>query len=59
MKEEGGVRSGRAGLGGDPNLPKWLCQMCRHPFIVSGADTFAERFAAEPARSGVFLVFRL
>lgn len=53
MKEEGGVRSGgRTGFGGDPNLPKWLCQMCRLPFVVSGADTFAERFASEPPRSG-------
>lgn len=56
MKEEVGVRGGRAGLGGDPSLPRWLCQMCRHPFTVTGADTFAERFALEPARSGAFVV---
>jgi hypothetical protein len=36
-----------------------LCQMCRHPFVVTGADTFAERFAAEPARSGAFVVWLL
>ncbi|XP_024356337.1 beclin-1-like protein [Physcomitrium patens] len=53
MKEEASGRGGRAGLGGDLNSPRWLCQMCRHPFIVTGADTFAERFAAESGRSGV------
>lgn len=55
MKEEVGGRGGRTGS--DPSLPRWLCQMCRHPFFVTGADIYGERFATESAaRSGAFLV---
>uniref|UniRef100_A0A7I4A2P3 Beclin-1-like protein n=1 Tax=Physcomitrium patens TaxID=3218 RepID=A0A7I4A2P3_PHYPA len=51
MKEEVGGRGGRTGS--DPSLPRWLCQMCRHPFFVTGADIYGERFATESAaRSG-------
>eukprot|EP01018_Ginkgo_biloba_P000510 Gb_14517 [translate_table: standard] len=50
MKEDGDKTKG---FTVDPNLPRWLCQMCRHPLCVVGADSFAERFAAEPSRSGV------
>ncbi|CAM6126094.1 unnamed protein product [Calypogeia fissa] len=64
MKEGGGVGQGGGGGGGkaggggrggtlgDPNLPRWLCQMCRHPLAVVGAESFAERIAGEPSRSG-------
>ncbi len=31
MREEGGGKSGRVAAGGDPALPRWVCQMCRHP----------------------------
>lgn len=58
--EEVGVRGGRpAGLGGNTSLPRWLCHLCRHTFVVTGANTFAERFALKPARSGAFVVWLL
>lgn len=41
-----------SGFAVDPNLPRWLCQMCRHPLCVLGAESYAERIAAEPPRSG-------
>ena len=53
MKEEVVARSGRVQVGVDPTLPRWKCQMCKHPFIVTGADTYAERIMMEPARSGL------
>lgn len=53
MKEELVARSGRVQVGVDPTLPRWKCQMCKHPFIVTGADTYAERIMTEPARSGL------
>lgn len=49
MKE--GETSSR-GYAVDPNLPRWLCQMCKHPLCVLGAESFVERIAAEPSRSG-------
>lgn len=63
MKEGGGgsqgggegVKAGGGGRGGtlgDPNLQRWFCQMCRHPLAGGGAETFAERIAGEPSRSG-------
>ncbi|EFJ28277.1 hypothetical protein SELMODRAFT_94233 [Selaginella moellendorffii] len=30
----------------DPALPRWYCQMCKHPFVISGADAYAERVSA-------------
>lgn len=53
MKEEVVAKSGRVQVGVDPTLPRWKCQMCKHPFIVTGADTYAERIMMEPARSGL------
>ncbi|CAM6067558.1 unnamed protein product [Sphagnum tenellum] len=53
MREEGGGKSGRVAAGGDPALPRWVCQMCRHPLSVVGAESFAERIMTEPSRSGV------
>jgi beclin 1 len=55
MKEEAVARSGRVQVGVDPTLPRWKCQMCKHPFIVTGADTYAERIMMEPARSGFYV----
>lgn len=52
MREEGGGKSGRVAAGGDPALPRWVCQMCRHPLSVVGAESFAERIMTEPSRSG-------
>ncbi|KAJ7525962.1 hypothetical protein O6H91_17G076200 [Diphasiastrum complanatum] len=61
MKEEIGAKATAAGgrgagggfASGDPALPRWLCQMCRHPLCVVGADAYAEKLAAEQSRSGV------
>jgi hypothetical protein len=58
--EEVGMRGGRpADLGGNTSLPRWLYHLCRHKFVVTGIDTFAERFAPELACSGTFVVWLL
>ncbi|CAN0884759.1 Beclin-1-like protein [Linum grandiflorum] len=28
----------------DPNLPRWMCQNCRHSLCIVGADSFADKF---------------
>ena len=56
--KEVGMGGGRpAGLGGDTSLPRWLCHLCRHTFVVTSIDTFAERFVLKPARSGAFVIW--
>ncbi|GLJ50760.1 hypothetical protein SUGI_1081180 [Cryptomeria japonica] len=56
MKElEGDKSKGGTGTGSyvDPNLPRWQCQMCRHPLSVIGAEAYAEKFTSESYRSGM------
>uniref|UniRef100_A0A0D6R4K7 Beclin-1-like protein n=1 Tax=Araucaria cunninghamii TaxID=56994 RepID=A0A0D6R4K7_ARACU len=57
MREDGekskGTGTGSSGSYLDPSLPRWLCQMCRHPLTIVGAESYAEKFAAEQYRSGV------
>ncbi|CAI0410077.1 unnamed protein product [Linum tenue] len=31
----------------DPNLPRWMCQNCRHSLCIVGADSFADKFLNE------------
>ncbi|XXG89980.1 hypothetical protein AAC387_Pa12g1854 [Persea americana] len=28
----------------DPNLPRWVCQNCRHSLCIVGVDSYAEKF---------------
>ncbi|KAG8663720.1 hypothetical protein MANES_01G246700v8 [Manihot esculenta] len=28
----------------DPNLPRWVCQNCRHSLCISGVDSYADKF---------------
>lgn len=58
-RSKGGTGTGTgtgtgAGSYVDPNLPRWQCQMCRHPLSVSGAEAYAEKFASESYRSGLY-----
>ncbi|XP_065860218.1 beclin-1-like protein isoform X2 [Euphorbia lathyris] len=29
----------------DPNLPRWVCQNCRHALCIVGVDSYAEKFS--------------
>ncbi|XP_068666050.1 beclin-1-like protein [Aristolochia californica] len=38
----------------DPNLPRWVCQHCRHALCIVGVDAYAEKFLNESSsRSGI------
>lgn len=37
----------------DPNLPRWVCQNCRHSLCVVGVDSYADRFLNDSSRSGM------
>lgn len=39
----------------DPNLPKWVCQNCRHSLCIVGVDSYADKFLTDssPSRSGM------
>lgn len=50
MKDDG---EKSRGLFVDPSIPRWLCQNCRHPLSIIGAESYAEKFGAEPSRLGV------
>ncbi|KAI4303414.1 hypothetical protein MLD38_039048 [Melastoma candidum] len=43
------------GFAVDPNLPRWICQNCRHPFSLLGVDSFADKFLSDHpySRSGM------
>ncbi|KDP28495.1 hypothetical protein JCGZ_14266 [Jatropha curcas] len=28
----------------DPNLPRWVCQNCRHSLCITGVDSYADKF---------------
>ena len=39
----------------DPNLPRWVCQNCRHSLCVVGVDSYADKFFNDySSRSGLF-----
>eukprot|EP00252_Welwitschia_mirabilis_P021576 TRINITY_DN5565_c0_g1_i2.p1 TRINITY_DN5565_c0_g1~~TRINITY_DN5565_c0_g1_i2.p1 ORF type:complete len:514 (-),score=114.91 TRINITY_DN5565_c0_g1_i2:347-1888(-) len=35
----------------DPSIPRWLCQSCKQPLCIVGAESYAEKFGGEPLRS--------
>ncbi|KAG4994697.1 hypothetical protein JHK86_031524 [Glycine max] len=37
----------------DPNVPRWVCQNCRNPLCIVGADSYADKFFNDPSRSGM------
>ncbi|KAB1219611.1 Beclin-1-like protein [Morella rubra] len=38
----------------DPNLPRWVCQNCRHSLCVVGVDSYADKFLNDySSRSGM------
>ncbi|WOK91382.1 beclin-1-like protein [Canna indica] len=37
----------------DPNLPRWVCQNCRHALCVVGVESYADKFFNDPSRSGM------
>ena len=36
----------------DPNVPRWVCQNCRNPLCIVGADSYADKFFNDPSRYG-------
>ncbi|OAY69149.1 Beclin-1-like protein [Ananas comosus] len=48
----GGGDKGRS-LAFDPNLPRWVCQNCRHALCVVGVESYADKFFNDPSRSGM------
>ncbi|KAG0483090.1 hypothetical protein HPP92_011174 [Vanilla planifolia] len=48
-KEGGKVRSFPV----DPNLPRWVCQNCRHALCIVGVESYADKFYNDPSRSGM------
>ncbi|XP_073007353.1 beclin-1-like protein [Typha latifolia] len=53
MKDEGGGDKGKTSFPLDPNLPRWVCQNCRHALCVVGVESYAEKFFNDPSRSGM------
>ncbi|CAL5382233.1 unnamed protein product [Camellia sinensis] len=38
----------------DPNLPRWICQNCRHNLCIVGVDSYADKFLNDSSsRSGM------
>ncbi|KAL3024537.1 hypothetical protein AAZX31_04G128300 [Glycine max] len=37
----------------DPNVPRWVCQNCRNPLCIVGADSYADKFFNDPSRYGM------
>lgn len=38
----------------DPNLPRWVCQNCRHNLVIVGVDSYADKFLNDSSfRSGI------
>ncbi|KAH0451295.1 hypothetical protein IEQ34_018594 [Dendrobium chrysotoxum] len=37
----------------DPNLPRWVCQNCRHALCVVGVESYTDKFFNDPSRSGM------
>ncbi|XP_031263152.1 beclin-1-like protein [Pistacia vera] len=50
MKKEDLTDKGRT-LSVDPNLPRWACQNCRHSLSIVGADSYADKYLNDSARS--------
>ena len=34
----------------DPNLPRWMCQFCRHPLCIVGAESFMDPSFRPPGK---------
>ncbi|XP_074557924.1 beclin-1-like protein isoform X1 [Curcuma longa] len=47
----GGDKSGSFPM--DPNLPRWVCQNCRHPLCIVGVESYADKFFNDASRSGM------
>ncbi|XP_044480537.1 beclin-1-like protein isoform X1 [Mangifera indica] len=52
MKKEDLPEKGRT-LSVDPNVPRWMCQNCRHYLSIVGADSYAEKYLNDSTRSGM------
>ncbi|KAK9094150.1 hypothetical protein Scep_025619 [Stephania cephalantha] len=39
----------RRALAADPNLPRWVCQNCRHHLCIVGVDSYADKFSTDSA----------
>ncbi|KAJ6806982.1 beclin-1-like protein [Iris pallida] len=37
----------------DPNLPRCVCQNCRHSLCVVGVESYADKFSSDASRSGM------
>ncbi|KAJ6850880.1 beclin-1-like protein [Iris pallida] len=54
MKEETiGRSSSSSSFRLDPNLPRWVCQNCRHSLCVVGVESYADKFFNDTSRSGM------
>ncbi|KAK9145438.1 hypothetical protein Sjap_005341 [Stephania japonica] len=52
MRDE--ILEKRRALAADPNLPRWVCQNCRHHLCIVGVDAYAEKLSNDSAsRYGV------
>ncbi|GMH00422.1 hypothetical protein Nepgr_002261 [Nepenthes gracilis] len=53
-KQQEAEKAGRS-FQADPNLPRWVCQNCRHSLTIVGVDSYAEKFLNDDSysRSGL------
>lgn len=52
MKDE--VRGGKEkSFPVDPNLPRWVCQNCRHALCIFGVESCTDKFFNDSSRSGM------
>lgn len=50
MKKED-VPDKRRTLSVDPNVPRWVCQNCRHFLCIVGVDSYADKYLNDSSRS--------
>ncbi|KAK1559528.1 hypothetical protein Q3G72_015446 [Acer saccharum] len=50
MKKEDVPDKGRT-FSVDPNLPRWVCQNCRHNLCIVGVDSYADKYLNDSTRS--------
>ncbi|KDO86455.1 hypothetical protein CISIN_1g010177mg [Citrus sinensis] len=50
MKKEDAPDKGRT-LSVDPNVPRWVCQNCRHFLCIVGVDSYADKYLNDSSRS--------
>ncbi|EEF39074.1 beclin-1-like protein [Ricinus communis] len=47
MNKEGTMTDKSRTFPVDPNLPRWVCQNCRHSLCIVGVDSYADKFLNE------------